>query len=115
MTVKGQLGGASGSITIVNYRPMGGVGSGKGAKLSYEPGPLSIWIGSNSTLDVAAQAFVTFDRFGRRYGVVPNAGSIILGSTGGTGLLCNSLMALISSDAFVIIRPGASLAACGTS
>ncbi len=59
---------------------------------------------------MAAQAFVTFDRFGRPFGVVPNGGSIVLGSTGGTDSQGN----LISTDAFVIIRPGATLDASGT-
>jgi filamentous hemagglutinin family protein len=107
ITVNGSLQAPAGSITIVNYRSLGGVG-GKGKNISYEPGGLSIWIGG--TLDVAAQAFVTFDRFGRPFGVVPNGGSIVLGSTGGTDSQGN----LISTDAFVIIRPGATLDASGT-
>jgi filamentous hemagglutinin family protein len=107
ITVDGTLQAPAGSIEIVNYRSLGGVG-GKGKNISYEPGELSIWIGG--TLDVAAQGFVTFDRFGRPYGVVPNGGSIVLGSTGGT----DSNGDLISTDAFVIIRPGATLDASGT-
>ena len=110
ITVNGTLRAPSGSIEIVNYRPLGGVG-GKGKNLSYEPDGLSIWIGSSSTLDVSAQAFVALDQFGRPYGLVPNGGSILIGSTGGT----DSSGDLISTDAFVIIRPGATLEASGTS
>lgn len=113
ITVNGVLRAPSGSIEIVNYRSLGGV-YGRGKNLSYSPGGLSIWIGSAATLDVSAQAFVAYDRFGRPYGVVPNGGSIILGSTGGTETV-GTLSNLISTDAFVIIRPGATLNASGTS
>ena len=68
ITVNGSLQAPAGSIEIVNYRSLGGVG-GNGKNINYEPGGLSIWIGG--TLDVAAQAFVTFDRFGRPFGVFP--------------------------------------------
>jgi len=114
ITVDGTLHAPSGSITIVNYRPLGGV-YGHGKTFNADPGGLSIWIGSTATLDVAAQAFVAFDRFGRPYGVVPNGGSIVLGSTGGTQTINSNLPELISTDAFVIIRPGAVLDASGAS
>jgi filamentous hemagglutinin family protein len=110
ITVDGTLRAPSGFIEIVNYRPLGGVG-GSGKNVSYEPDGLSIWIGSSSRLDVSAQAFVALDQFGRPYGVVPNGGSIVIGSTGGV----DSIGDLISTDAFVIIRPGATLEASGTS
>lgn len=110
ITVNGTLHAPSGSIEIVNYRPLGGTG-GTGKNLSFEPGSLSIWIGANARLDVAAQAFVASDQFGRPYGVVPNGGSIVLGSTGGV----DPNEDLYSTDAFVIIRPGAILNASGTS
>ncbi|MBV8275115.1 MAG: filamentous hemagglutinin N-terminal domain-containing protein, partial [Verrucomicrobia bacterium] len=113
ITVDGTLKAPSGSIEIVNYRSLGGV-YGHGKNLTFDPGGLSVWIGSNATLDVSAQAFVAYDRFGRPYGVVPNAGSIVLGSTGGTETV-STFSNLISTDAFVIIRPGASLNASGTS
>jgi filamentous hemagglutinin family protein len=115
ITVDGTLHARSGSIEIVNYRPLGGV-FGHGKTFNADPGGLSIWIGSTATLDVAAQAFIAFDRFGRPYGVVPNGGSIVLGSAGGTQTINNgTLPELISTDAFVIIRPGAVLNASGTS
>jgi filamentous hemagglutinin family protein len=110
ITVNGTLRAPGGFIEIVNYRPLGGVG-GTGKALSFEPGGLSIWIGGTSELDVSAQAFVALDRFGKPYGVVPNGGSILIGSTGGT----DSNGDLISTDAFVVIRPGAILDASGTS
>jgi filamentous hemagglutinin family protein len=113
ITVDGTLRAPSGSIEIVNYRSLGGV-LGHGKHLSYLPLALSVWIGDDSTLDVAAQAFVAYDRFGRPYGVVPNGGSIVLGSAGGTQNPSGQ-PELISTDAFVIIRSGATLDASGTS
>jgi filamentous hemagglutinin family protein len=115
ITVDGTLHAPSGSIEIVNYRPLGGVLGHSKNTLSYAPGGLSIWVGSTARLDVAAQAFVSFDRFGRPYGVVPNGGSIVLGSAGGTQTVNQTFPELISADAFVIIRPGAILDASGTS
>ena len=113
ITVNGSLVAPSGSIEVINYRSLGGVG-GTGKVLSYEPGGLSIWIGG--TLDVAARAFVALDRFGRPYGVVPNGGSILLGSTGGTANSTGNFSGdVISTDAFVIVRPRATLDASGTS
>ena len=114
ITVDGTIHAPSGSIEIVNYRPLGGV-FGHGNTFNADPAGLSIWIGSTARLDVAAQAFVAFDRFGRPYGVVPNGGSILLGSTGGTQTVATSYTDLISTDAFLIIRPGAVLDASGTS
>jgi filamentous hemagglutinin family protein len=113
ITVDGSLHAPSGSIQIVNYRLLGGV-FGHGKTYNADPGGLSIWIGGDSTLDVAAQAFVAFDRFGRPYGVVPNGGSIVLGSEGGTQIV-DTVTEQVSTDAFVIIRPGAVLNASGTS
>jgi filamentous hemagglutinin family protein len=114
ITVNGTLVAPSGSIEVINYRSLGGVG-GTHKVLSYEPGGLSIWIGG--TLDVAARAFVALDRFGRPYGVVPNGGSILPGSAGGTVSSNGTFNTgdVVSTDAFVIIRPGATLDASGTS
>ena len=114
ITVDGTLKAPSGSIEIVNYRSLGGV-FGHGKTFNADPGGLSIWIGGTARLDVAAQAFVAYDRFGRPYGVVPNGGSIVLGSAGGTQTVNATFTDLISTDAFVIIRPGAVLDASGTS
>jgi filamentous hemagglutinin family protein len=113
ITVDGTLRAPSGSIEVVNYRSLGGV-YGHGKNLTFNPGGLSVWIGSSARLDVSAQVFVAYDRFGRPYGLVPNAGSIILGSVGGTETV-GGFSNLISTDAFVIIRPGATLDASGTS
>ncbi|WP_345252102.1 filamentous haemagglutinin family protein [Pigmentiphaga soli] len=59
---------------------------------------LSVWIGSQAVLDAAARAYVARDAQGRRYGVVPAGGSIIVAP----------------SDGSVIVRPGALLDASGS-
>jgi filamentous hemagglutinin family protein len=111
ITIDGTIRAPGGLIEIVNHRALGG---GNQAAPNYDPQGLSIWLGSTSTLDVAARAATAFDAFGRSYGVVPNGGTIVLGNE---TILNGNLSALStpSTDAFVIIRPGAVLDASGTS
>jgi filamentous hemagglutinin family protein len=105
--VDGTLVAPGGSISVLNDR----VETGLTAPL-YVPGQ-SVWIGGDATLDVAAQAFTALDTQGRPYGTVPNGGTITLGATAvGNG---STTASLISTDALVIIRPGAVLDASGTS
>ena len=111
ISIEGTIRAPSGLIEIVNHRPLGGTG---GVPVTYDPQGLSIWLGSNSILDVAARASTALDRFGRSYGVVPNGGTIVLGNE--TVLNGDvSSPSTPSTDAFVIIRPGAVLDASGTS
>jgi filamentous hemagglutinin family protein len=107
ITVDGTLRAPGGIVSVVNNRPVGGIDS-----TTNDPNGLSIWLGSDATIDVAAQAFTATDVEGRLFGTVPDGGSIILG-TAATGL--DSLGALNSSDAFIVVRPGALLDASGTS
>ena len=65
---------------------------------------LSIWIGANANLDVAAVPATALDQYGNPYGIVPAGGSITIGGT-----------AKNPSAALLIIRPGAQLDASGTS
>ncbi len=106
ITVNGAIRAPAGTIAIANNRQLGGLGK------TYNPGALSIWLGSNSVLDVAGNAYTTKDQFGRTYGVVQNGGSIILGSQGGVDSM---FFSELSTDAFVIIRPGALLDVSGAS
>jgi len=108
ITVDGTLQAPGGAISIVNNRGVGGANS-----TTNDPDGLSIWIGGDATLDVAAQAFTATDTAGRLFGVVPNGGSITLG-TANTGFN-SSDGTILSSDAFIIVRPGALLDASGTS
>jgi filamentous hemagglutinin family protein len=108
VTVEGVIRAPSGLIEIVNHRPLGGPLTA--GDPNYDPQGLSIWLGSTSRLDVAGKAATALDRFGRSYGVVPDGGTIVLGNE---AVLSGDLST--STDAFVIIRPGAVIDASGTS
>ncbi|UZE52423.1 filamentous hemagglutinin family protein [Rhodopseudomonas sp. P2A-2r] len=69
----------------------------------------SIWIGESARLDVAAQAATALDAKGRRYGLVVNGGSIVIG-----GEIDSALGQATSSNSFIVVRPGAVLNASGT-
>jgi filamentous hemagglutinin family protein len=106
ITFDGIIHAPSGFISIVDNRLLGGLAP------TYNPGGLSVWIGSDSVLDVAAKAVTALDQFGRPYGVVPDGGSIVLGNLGGINSFYSTR---ISTDAFVIVRAGAILNASGAS
>uniref|UniRef100_Q07N99 Filamentous haemagglutinin family outer membrane protein n=1 Tax=Rhodopseudomonas palustris (strain BisA53) TaxID=316055 RepID=Q07N99_RHOP5 len=69
----------------------------------------SIWIGENARLDVAAKAVVALDARGRRYGLVGNGGTIVIG-----GEIDAALGQATGSNNFIVVRPGAVLDASGT-
>lgn len=106
LTVDGSITAPGGSISLVNDTRQIGLGN----PASYQPG-LSIWLGASSLLDVSAQAFTAADLDGRPFGVVPAGGTIQIGGAGGTDSNGN----VISTDAYVIVRPGSVLDAAGTS
>jgi filamentous hemagglutinin family protein len=107
ITVDGALHASGGNISIVNDRPLGG------GSPDFDPDGLSIWIGGDATLDVAGNAFTATDVSGRAYGVVNDGGTIVLG-TDKTAPSANTGV-LGSSDAFIVVRPGALLDASGAS
>ncbi|MDF3837879.1 filamentous hemagglutinin family protein [Cupriavidus basilensis] len=100
VTIEGAIEAPGGNITIVNERTF----------TSADPAALSVWIGSHAVLDAAARAYTAMDVGGRTYGVVPNGGSIVLGSEGALNAATKSSN---SADAFVVVRPGAMLDASG--
>ncbi|MBR1220900.1 filamentous hemagglutinin family protein [Bradyrhizobium sp. U87765 SZCCT0131] len=73
------------------------------------PNTRSIWIGEHATLDVAAVAATALDTRGRRYGLVRNGGSIVVG-----GEIDGALGQATAASHFVVVRPGAVLDASGT-
>ncbi len=105
VTVDGTLAAPGGAISVLNDRLDIGF-----SMPEFVEGQ-SVFIGSDAVLDVAAQPFVTQDRQGRPFGVVPAGGSITLG---GNGQL-DAEQSAITTDAAVIIQPGAVLDASGTS
>jgi filamentous hemagglutinin family protein len=113
ITVDGTLTAHSGSIAIINDHSAE-IPSTVNNTGSFETGALSIWIGDNARLDVSGQAYTALDFIGRAYGLAPNGGSIVLGnSTNATTLDSNGVV--LSTDAFIIVRPGAVLDASGAS
>jgi len=107
VVVDGTLTAPGGRIIVVNSRAPGG------GKADATPGDLAVLIGGNARLDAAARAVTALDQYGRAYGVVPDGGSIVLGSEGGT--TSDDTHSPISTDAFVIVRPGAVLDVSGAS
>ena len=102
ITIDGTLRAPGGTISVFNDRfqnPFNSV-------VSFLPN-LSVWLGPSSVLDVGAAAAAAVDRFGRTFGLVPDGGSIQIGGPGGSGSS--------TTDAYVIVRPGAVLSAAGTS
>ena len=93
ITVEGRLTAPGGSIEVVNRGVL--------ASIANDPGTLSVWIGANAMLDAAARAHIATDLKGRRYGVVPDGGRIVLGSATASGI------------AAAVIRPGAVIDASG--
>src|SRR5262249_26381993 len=63
-----------------------------------------------ATLNVAAQAVTALDQFGRAFGVVPNGGTITLGSS---YEVRDTRGVLGSSQSAGVVRPGARLHASG--
>lgn len=108
ITVDGAITAHSGKIDILNLPSVTDLGLSVGG----DPGARSIWIGGNARLDVSAQAYTALDSRGRSYGVVPDGGSITLGSREDLDAITQLAYA---SDAFIVIRPGAELNADGAS
>ncbi|WP_020205081.1 filamentous haemagglutinin family protein [Cupriavidus sp. WS] len=106
VVVDGALTAPGGKIAVVNSRAPGG------GKADATPGDLAVLIGGAARLDAAARARAAADQYGRLYGIVPDGGSIVLGSEGGT--TPDSTHMPVSTDAFVIVRPGAVLDVSGT-
>lgn len=111
VTVNGAITARGGTIDIVNTYTQ---------EHYVDPGALSVWIGGDAVLDASARAYIATDSLGRLYGVVPDGGTINIGSTGGSftaigdgGPYKPGIEA--STHAYVIIRPGAVLDASGAS
>lgn len=110
VTVDGKITASGGRIDIVNTL----------SGINVDPGNLSVWIGDDAVLDVAAHAYVATDARGRTYGIVPDGGTINLGSSGGLLTSLDDDGKLFhpgiedSTHAYIVVRPGARLDASGT-
>jgi filamentous hemagglutinin family protein len=105
ITVDGALHAPGGKISVINDRILGE------GTTDFDPDGMSIWIGDNAVLDVAGTAYTATDVNGRTYGLATDGGAIVLG-TDQTGFDSNTSV-IDSSDAFIVIRPGALLDASG--
>ncbi|WP_051334612.1 filamentous haemagglutinin family protein [Bradyrhizobium sp. Ai1a-2] len=103
ITVDGTITAHGGEIAILN----------RVSRVTEEPGGLSVWIGKNARLDASARAVTATDVRGQIYGVVPNGGTVILGSRGGADEL--DANAYKSTEAYVVVRDGAVIDVSGTS
>ncbi|OAM90056.1 filamentous hemagglutinin family protein [Termitidicoccus mucosus] len=114
ITVEGSITAQGGGIAIINPRSLI---MPPRAPNTYNntytgPGGISVWIGGEAVLDVSGRADTATDALGRAYGSVTDGGSIVLGGAGGPSRTTNGFN---STEAWVIIRPGARLDASGAS
>ncbi len=107
ITVDGTIVAPGGTIGIVNTRQENYT---TGLPPSYYAG-LSILLGPASDLDVSGRAYTALDGDGRSYGVVFAGGSVTLGADGGLRTDGTQL----STDAVVIVSPGAAVNVSGAS
>ncbi|AHF90309.1 hemagglutinin [Opitutaceae bacterium TAV5] len=117
LTVDGAITARGGEIIIANSRTIfESPRASNSPNLPVYPGPgeTSVWIGENARLDASGLAVAARDFSGRDYGLVTDGGSIVLGSE---GVLRRDPDGLIqtqdSTEAWVIVRPGAVLDVSG--
>lgn len=109
VTINGTLSAPGGTIGVVNMRQ-------ENYTLGKSPGfvgGLSVWLGAQSRLDVSGSAETATDVDGRSFGTVQAGGTIFIGAYGGSQ--GDGAGSVISTDAQVIVRPGAVVDASGTS
>ena len=69
----------------------------------------SIWLGEQAVIDVSATPATALDAQGRRYGIVRDGGSIVIG-----GEIKESDGSATAANGFIVVREGAVLDASGT-
>ncbi len=108
IVVDGRITAPSGTISVLNTS----------ANRPYAPGlsSLSVWIGGTATLDASARPVTgtvsTGSAGGRPFGIVPQGGSIVIGAPTSPQAFEDGVA---STDAFIFVRPGATLTAAGAS
>ncbi|WP_312466806.1 filamentous hemagglutinin family protein [Stutzerimonas nitrititolerans] len=107
ITVDGTLNAWGGRIELRQGSVSGGGGSGSEDAYTADDGR-SFWIGETAVLDVAARAVTAVDAQGRRYGLVRNGGSIVIGGT-----IDHEARNATLPVPFVVVREGALLDASG--
>ena len=106
--VDGTITAPSGTISVLN--------SSQNAPFFQLPAAkraaLSVWIGGTAKLDVSGVAYAARAENGSTFGVVPQGGSIIIGAPTDPRAFETDRP---STDAFIFVRPGATLSAAGAS
>ncbi|WP_342750872.1 filamentous hemagglutinin family protein [Termitidicoccus mucosus] len=119
LTVDGAITARGGEIIIANSRTIfESPRASNSPNLPVYPGPgeTSVWIGENARLDASGLAVTARDFSGRDYGLVTDGGSIVLGSEGVLRRDPDGLtQTQDSTEAWVIVRPGAVLDVSGAS
>ncbi|ASV37981.1 hemagglutinin [Pseudomonas sp. NS1(2017)] len=105
LTVEGALNAWGGNITLGGVSVQPAVADAVEAKGHDR----SIWIGEHAVLDVSARAVTAVDSLGRRYGVVGQGGTIVVG-----GVIDPATGIASAANLFVVVREGARLDASGT-
>ncbi|UKI05516.1 MULTISPECIES: filamentous haemagglutinin family protein [Variovorax] len=105
LTVEGTLRASAGRIVLKTVD----LGDLEADKANAQAHARSIWIGEQAVLDVSARAATATDVNGKRYGLVRDGGSILIGGEIDTA----RGMATATQD-FIVVRPGALLDASGT-
>ena len=105
LTVDGTLNAWGGTITLGGVSVQPTVADGVEAKGHDR----SIWVDEHAVLDVAARAATAVDSLGRRYGVVGQGGTIVIG-----GVIDPATGIASAANLFVVVREGARLDASGS-
>lgn len=105
LTVDGTLNAWGGNITLGGVSVQPTVADGVEAKGHDR----SIWVGEHAVLDVAARAATAVDSLGRRYGVVGQGGTLVIG-----GVIDPATGVASAANLFVVVREGARLDASGS-
>ncbi|APD13543.1 filamentous haemagglutinin family protein [Pandoraea pulmonicola] len=105
MTLLGGLRAASGTISVLAGEFLTDAANLPEGRLT----PTSMWIGEHAVFDVAARPFVAQSASGALTGKVAGGGTIEIGAKYVPGAT-----KMVGADAFVVVRPGATLDASGT-
>ncbi|MGJ7544780.1 filamentous haemagglutinin family protein [Variovorax sp. LT1R16] len=119
--VEGSLVAPGGSISVVNTRTIADVYSAHRTAFPNDSGyesddptdALSVWIGEHAVLDAAGRAYTALDIQGNPYGIVLDGGSVLLGGAGGNDP--GAIGGVLSTAAYVVVRPGALIDVSGAS
>ncbi|WP_429614630.1 filamentous haemagglutinin family protein [Variovorax sp. W2I14] len=106
LTLQGRLQARGGSVSLKNI-DLTRMEQERAADVAHSR---SIWIGEQAVIDASATPATALDAQGRRYGIVRDGGSIVIG-----GEIKESDGSATAANGFIVVREGALLDASGTS